>query len=119
MNPSEVIGRFGHRLAALPTHTKILLTLATTVMVVELILRRVAPESRFYAGWKRVFEAVGSFWTAIILSVVYFLSVSVVSALMKAFGKDPLDRQIGGEASFWRTHEKNPLGPQAASRHQF
>ena len=119
MNPSEALGRFGHRLAALPTHTKILLTLATTVMVVELILRRVAPESRFYAGWKRVFEAVGSFWTAIILSVVYFLSVSVVSGVMKAFGKDPLDRQLLGEPSFWRIHEKNPLGPKAAVRHQF
>jgi hypothetical protein len=119
VNPSEVLGRFGHKLASLPTHTKILLTLATTVMVVEMILRRVAPESRFYAGWKRVFEAVGSFWTAIILSFVYFLSVSVVSLLMKAFGKDPLDRQLASAPSFWRTHEKNPLGPQAASRHQF
>ena len=115
----ELFFRIGHRLASLPTHTKILLTLATTVMVVELILRRVAPESRFYAGWKRVFETIGMFWTAVILSIVYFLSVSLVSLLMKAFGKDPLDRQLVGEPSFWRTHEKNPLGPQAASRHQF
>lgn len=119
MNPSEVLGRFVHRLASLPTHTKILLTLATTVMVGEMILRRVAPKSRFYANWKRVFEAVGSFWTAIILSVVYFLSVSVVSLLMKAFGKDPLDRQLKGEPSFWRAYEKSPLGDRAAVRHQF
>jgi hypothetical protein len=119
VNPLDLLVRIGHRLAALPTHTKILLTLATTVMVVELILRRVAPESRFYAGWKRVFETIGKFWTAVILSIIYFLSVSLVSLAMKALGKDPLDRQLAGEPSFWRTYEKNPLGPQAASRHQF
>ena len=119
MNPLDLLARIGHRLASLPTHTKILLTLATTVMVVELILRRVASESRFYAGWKRTFETIGKFWTAIILSIIYFVSVSMVSLVMKALGKDPLDRQLEGEPSFWRTHEKNPLGPQAASRHQF
>jgi hypothetical protein len=119
VDPLDLFSRIGHRLAALPTHTKILLTLATTVMVVELILRRVAPESRFYAGWKRAFETLGKFWTAVILSLMYFLSVSLVSLLMKVLGKDPLDRQMEGEPSFWRLHEKNPLGPRQASRHQF
>ena len=119
MNPSDLSLRILHRLGALPTHTKVLLALATTVVVVELILRRVAPESRLYAGWKRVFETIGVFWTAVILSAVYFLSVSLVSLGMRLFGKDPLDRTLEGEASSWRIHEPNPLGPQASTRHQF
>jgi hypothetical protein len=38
---------------------------------------------------------------------------------MRLFGKDPLDRSLRPEPSFWRPHEPNPLGPSAAARHQF
>jgi hypothetical protein len=103
----------------LPTHNKVLLAVATTVFVVELALRRFAPRSAVYARWTALFHAVGALWTAVILSVVYFVSVAVVSLFMKLAGKDPLDRRLAGEASFWRAHEPNPLGPRAAARHQF
>jgi hypothetical protein len=79
----------------------------------------VAPRSRFYAGWTKVFQTLGRFWTAVILSVVYFVSVAVVSAFMKLRGKDLLDRTLDPEPTFWRPHEPNPLGPRAAVRHQF
>jgi hypothetical protein len=107
------------RLSALPLHTRILLGLATTVFLIELLLRRVAPDSRFYAGWTRVFQAIGKFWTAVILSIVYFLSVAVVSAVMKLRRQDLLDRSLRPEPTFWRAHDPNPLGPRAAARHQF
>ena len=38
---------------------------------------------------------------------------------MRLLGKDPLDRRLKPEPTFWRRHEPNPLGPEAAARHQF
>ena len=57
--------------------------------------------------------------TAVILSVVYALSVGPIGLLTRLFGKDPLDRGLAPEPSFWRAHEPNPLGPERAARHQF
>ena len=116
---ADVATRAAQWWAARPVHTRVLLTLATAVFVTELVLRRVAPRSRFYAGWTRVFQTIGRFWTAVILSIVYFVSVAVVSVAMKLRGKDLLDRALDAEPTFWRPHEPNPLGPHAAVRHQF
>jgi hypothetical protein len=114
-----VFTRIVAKLAALPPHTKALLALATTIFVIELALRRFAPKSAFYRRWTQVFVTIGHFWTAILLAVVYFLTVSVVSVLMRLFAGDLLDRGLKAEPSFWRAHEPNPLGPQAAAKHQF
>ena len=116
---SDISARLVAWAHGLPTHTRILLTLATTVFVVELIFRRVAPRSAAYRKWTAAFVVIGSIWTAIILSIVYFASVSIVGIAMRLLGKDPLDRGLRPEPSFWRAHEPNPLGPRAASRHQF
>jgi hypothetical protein len=89
------------------------------VMVVDLLLRRFARGTRLQAGWTRGIEALGHFWTAVILSVVYFVSVAAVGLVLKLLGKDLLDRRLDREASYWRPHDPNPLGPQAAARHQF
>jgi len=119
VTPEELSARALAWAAGLPIFAKVLLTLATTMMVVELFLRAVAPRSRAYAGWKRVVEAVGAVWTGVILSVIYFVSVGLVGIGMRLFGKDPLDRGLAPEPTFWRTHEPNPLGQKAAVRHQF
>jgi hypothetical protein len=102
-----------------PLHSRILLSVALSMMLVELALRRFAPQSAAYARWTSVLKAIGAFWTAIILSIIYFLSVSAASLFLKLKGQDPLDRSLAPEASFWRSHEPNPLGPTAAARHQF
>jgi hypothetical protein len=112
---------FGGFLAAfldLSLRWKVLL-LASTVVLLELCFRWMAPRSRAYARWTAFFQGIGKIWTAVILGIIYFLSVSVVSLLMRAFGKDPLDRTLRPEPTFWRPHEPNPLGPEAAARHQF
>jgi hypothetical protein len=96
-----------------------ILAFAVAVVLADFGLRLGAPRSRIYAGWKAGIEALGSFWTAIILSIVYFLSVSVVRGVLAVMGQDPLDRTLASEPSFWRPHEPNPLGVQAAARHQF
>jgi hypothetical protein len=103
----------------LPLHNRVLLSLATCVLVGELAFRRFAPQSAAYRKWTALFRFVGSVWTAIILSVVYFASVSIVGIAMRLLGKDPLDRGLRPEPTFWRVHEPNPLGPRAAARHQF
>ena len=92
---------------------------AFSVLAIELLFRRFAPKSRAYRRWTSFFEAIGHVWTVVILGLVYFLSVSVVAVFMKLFAKDLLDRGLEAEPSFWRSHEPNPLGPEAASRHQF
>jgi len=113
------LANIGHKIAAWPMHRKVLFGAALAVFLTELAFRRFAPRSRAYARWKRGFEAVGRVWTAVILSVIYFVSVAGVSAFMRLFGRDPLDRSLDREPTWWRRHDPNPLGPQAAARHQF
>jgi hypothetical protein len=95
------------------------LTLACLILLIELAFRRFAPGSFAYARWTAFFRALGVFWTAVILSLVYVLSVGPIGLFMRLAGKDPLDRAVVAEPTFWRPHEPNPLGPQAAARHQF
>jgi hypothetical protein len=116
---ADILAPMGQWWAGRSLHTRVLLSLAVTVFVTELVLRRVAPRSRFYAGWTKTFQVIGKFWTAVILSIVYFASVAMVSVFMKLRGKDLLDRTLRPEPTFWRPHDPNPLGPRAASRHQF
>ena len=112
-------GRVGHWFAGLPTYKQVLLAVATTMFVVELILRHFARGTPLYKKWTAFFEGIGAFWSAIILSLVYFVSVAGIWVFMKLLGKDLLDRRLKAEPSFWRAHEPNPLGPLAAARHQF
>ena len=72
MSASDVWGPVGHWFAALPTYKQVLLVVATTMFVVELILRRFARGSPLYRKWTALFEGIGAFWSAIILSLVYF-----------------------------------------------
>ena len=95
------------------------LSVACFILLTELAFRGLAPKSVAYTRWTAFFKAVGAVWTAVILSVVYLLSVGPVSLGMRLLGKDPLDRSLEHEPTFWRPHEANPLGPEAAARHQF
>lgn len=96
-----------------------LLAFATTVVLIEVAFRRLAPDSLAYEKWTRFFQGIGVVWTAVILAFVYIFSVGPVGLGMRLLGKDPLDRGVKPEPSFWRAHEPNPLGPEQASRHQF
>jgi hypothetical protein len=110
----EAVSRF----AGLPLRWKIVAA-ASIVVLVELALRRLAPKSRTYARWSAFFQGIGKVWTAVLLAIVYLLSVGPIGLVMRLFGRDPLDRRLLPEPSFWRAHEPNPLGPERAARHQF
>jgi hypothetical protein len=114
LSPEEVVGR----LAALPWRWKVLAA-ASVVVLIELAFRRLAPRSRAYARWTAFFQAIGKVWTAVLLAIVYVLSVGPIGLVMRLAGRDPLDRGLAPEPSFWRAHEANPLGPERAARHQF
>jgi hypothetical protein len=116
---ADVFDAVARWFAARPPHTKVLLGLASTLFVAELLFRRIAPGSRAYAAWTRFFQGIGKVWTAVLLAVIYLLSVGPVSLAFRLLGKDPLDRRLVPEPSFWRGHEANPLGAEAAARHQF
>ena len=114
MSLQDALGWF----AALPLRWKVLAG-AAAVVLVELAFRRLAPKSRAYVRWTAFFLGLGKVWTAILLAVVYVLSVGPVGLVMRLLGHDPLDRRLAAEPSFWRAHEPNPLGPERAARHQF
>jgi hypothetical protein len=119
VNVVDLLSRLGQRLTGLPTHTKVLLTFAISVVLIELAFRRFAPRSKAYARWTRGIEAVGAVWTAVVLSIVYLVSVGPVSLGMRLARRDLLDRAKGSDPTFWKPHDANPLGPLAAARHQF
>jgi len=119
LNVSELLAAILAWFAARPPLTKGVLVFATSVVLIELAFKRLARDSRAYKGWTAFFEGIGAVWSAVILGLIYFLSVSLTSLFLKLLGKDPLDRSLRPEPSFWRTHEPNPLGPDAAARHQF
>ena len=96
-----------------------LLVFATLVVLVELAFRRFAPRSRAYQRWTALFKGIGAVWTAVILCVVYVVSVGPIGLGMRLSGHDPLDRRLAPEPSFWRAPQPNPLGPERAARHQF
>jgi len=114
----DLLSSLPTRFSALPFRGKILV-FACVVVSFELLLRRYARKTRFYAAWTHGFEAIGAVWTSVLLAVVYFASVSLVGLAMRLLAKDLLDRSLADEPSFWRGHEPNPLGAKAAVRHQF
>lgn len=119
MNPTIVAERVWQRMLAWPLHTKVLMSLAVTVLVVELLFRRFAPRSAAYHRWTSIFEAIGRVWTVVLLSIIYWLSVGPVSLVTRLMGRDLLGRAVRPADSFWQRHEPNPLGLRASARHQF
>jgi len=119
LSPSDILAAFSAWFAGRPPLTRGILVFATTVMLVELAFRRLAPKSEAYKRWTAFFEGIGAVWSAVLLGVIYFFSVSLTSWILKLTGKDPLDRSLKPQPSFWKAHEANPLGPEAAARHQF
>ena len=104
--------------SALPVRYK-LMALAAAMVLVEAGFRLLAPKSRAYARWTGFFQAIGKVWTAVLLAIVYVLSIGPIGLVMRLRGHDLLDRGLAAEPSFWRPHEPSPLGTERAALHQF
>ena len=85
----DLVGAVQHWFAHLSVFKKSLLGFATTVMLVELAFRRFAPTSVAYTRWTKGFEAIGKVWTAVILSVVYIVSVGLVGGSSACWARTP------------------------------
>jgi hypothetical protein len=65
--------------------------------------RALAPIER---GWSLLAHALGWINTRILLAVVFFVVLAPIALLMRAIGKDPLDRRRNHRLStYWRTRE--------------
>jgi len=116
---SEVMRVILTKLAGLPLLSQVLLTAATTVFVIDLALKYTVRRSRVYAVWTKGLRAIGNFWTAIILAVVYFVPIGLTHLIVRAMGRDILDREIRDESSLWRVRDLDLRSSQEASLRQF
>jgi hypothetical protein len=107
------------RYLALSPHARFLLALLVLVLAVELLLGKGFPRSPAYRAWKGFFERLGHLWSVVLLSIIYFTAVGPVAVGMRLLGNDLLDLELEPEPSFWRPHDKSPLHPLRAARHQF
>ena len=93
----------------LPTHTKVLLDPGhDRARWSSSPSAGSRPRSAAYRKWTAAFVVIGSVWTAIILSIVYFASVSIVGIGMRLLGKDPLDRGLKPEPTLLAAARAEP-----------
>lgn len=107
------------RYLALSTTLQILIPLFVVVVGGELVFSKLFPKSAAYRAWKGFFDRLGHLWSVVLLSIIYFIAVGPVALGMKLAGNDLLDLRLEREPTFWRKHDKNPLEPLRAARHQF
>ena len=71
-----------------------------------------------YRGWMKFAFAAGWFNTRLILSLMFYLVMTPVAALLRLFGKHPLvlgrDRQA---PTYWIRREKVPFDPTRYEKH--
>ena len=70
-----------------------------------LVPRWLGPVER---GWMRVAEVLGAFWTRVFLGLAYFGVFTPAGLIMRLVGKDPLDRAMGSEESYWKKRPPEP-----------
>ena len=74
--------------------------------------RALAPVER---GWSLLAAALGWVNTRILLAVVFFVVLAPTALVLRALGKDPLERRRDrGRATYWRTRE--PPEPDRLTR---
>ena len=112
---SDFLSHLLAKWSAWPLWRKSVLALAFLAFLIDLTLRIAAPKSEARKAWMRGVERVGAFWTGIILSFVYFLTVAALGIGMKLLGKDLLDKSLKPEPTYWRRHEQNQRRVRAKS----
>ena len=66
-------------------------------------------------GWSRLASALGWVNTRILLAVVFFVVLAPIALVLRAVGKDPLERRRDrSRATYWRTRE--PAEPDRLTR---
>ena len=60
---------------------------------------------KLYKAWMKFAHLLGWVNTRIILTLVYFLIMTPLALIFKVVGKDPMNRKLGGQDSYWIKRE--------------
>jgi phosphotransferase system glucose/maltose/N-acetylglucosamine-specific IIC component len=74
--------------------------------------------SKIMGYWSALGHIIGAFMTPIHMFIVYGLVFGPSKLIMSALGKDPLDRTLRTEPTFWRKKEAHAASLQDL-RHTF
>ena len=72
--------------------------------------------SVIWRGWKRFAHGLGVVNTKILLTLTYFVILSVFSIIGRIFGADLLDRRMKTRNSYWQKREPADLSIESARR---
>lgn len=67
-----------------------------------------------YRGWMRAAGVLGRFNTALVLGLMFFVVLTPIGLLRRAFGRDPMQRRIGGVPSY--REASTPRNPKSLER---
>lgn len=71
----------------------------------------------FHVAWMTFAQYLGWFMTRVILSIFFYLVITPVGLLMRAFGKDLLDMKIDKSApTYWKKRDVNAFDPKHITR---
>ena len=62
---------------------------------------------KIWAGWKFIAHKIGVFNTKLLLTITYFLMISLISLVVRLLGRDLLDKRFRPRPSYW--HPKEPV----------
>ncbi|EQB63099.1 MAG: hypothetical protein RBG1_1C00001G0678 [candidate division Zixibacteria bacterium RBG-1] len=71
---------------------------------------------KFWAFWKKFAHRLAIIQTTIILTLFYFLMISVFALVIKLLRKDLLDKKWKQKKSFWKGKEKLSVAIENARR---
>ena len=61
---------------------------------------------RIYSAWVSVSIVIGYFVSRALLTFIFFVVITPTGALMRIFGKDPMDRKLDqGAQTYWQKRE--------------
>ncbi len=69
-----------------------------------------------WSGWKKFAHVLGIVNTKILLTLTYFLILSVISIIGRLFGADLLDRRMISKQSYWHKREPADVSIEAGRR---
>ena len=72
--------------------------------------------SLLWRGWKKFAHVLGIVNTKILLTLTYFVMLSLVSVIGRLFGADLLDRRMKKKESYWHDREHTDVTLETCKR---
>ena len=91
----------------------VVLVILPIVAFVPIILRPI------FKVWLKVAHAIGWFNTQILLSIVFIIIFVPTGLIMRLFRKDPMNRKMLAEGTYWEPYELEGLKDKGRYERQF